>query len=529
MKTTAAIYTRSSKDRNDVSCTAQEEELRRIAENNGDSVYRVFTDKALSSTRDPRPDFDEMLQLATAKNPPFTKIYCLDTSRSGRDQSESQVILYQLRKRHGIEVIFTNMPNTGSYLDPAFETIFQAFDYMHSQQSKAKGVTGMKQNVKNGYRAGGRPPYGYKIEKIEIAKHKNGEDITKTKLVPDPETAPYAKEYFERRAKYEDRKSILNDFYNRGILSLTGRREWPMGSAKSMEDNVDTYLGHTTFNRLNERLKEKGRFNGYLHGKKYKPREEWVVHENTHEPIISEETANIIREMKAKGIREPSGKAKHVYALSGIMKCSECGTSFTGNGGVYRCNAKNKPGKKCHNNDISSSAAEEAVFAFIGNQLLNFKNSMAVVDRLKKKLDKGTPDLSPLEKMLAEIEQERTRLLNLYKKGLVDIEEIETDLKEIKDQKGAVSKEIENQQSASKASVVSEDQIREAIDNFTERVDKADPQIKKRVVQTLFDEIRLSPKNGDPWERVFEIKGAGLPLTGVNVASPRGFEPLSPA
>ncbi|MDY6868687.1 MAG: hypothetical protein SVT56_12455 [Chloroflexota bacterium] len=95
--------------------------------------------------------------------------------------------------------------------------------------------------------------------------------------------------------------------------------------------------------------------------------------------------------------------------------------------------------------------------------------------------------------------------------------------------KGAVSKEIENQQSASKASVVSEDQIREAIDNFTERVDKADPQIKKRVVRTLFDEIRLSPKNGDPWERVFEIKGAGLPLTGVNLAYPRGFEPLSPA
>ncbi len=529
MKTTAAIYTRSSKDRNDVSCTAQEEELRRIAENNGDSIYRVFTDKALSSTRDPRPDFDEMLQLAASKNRPFTRIYCLDTSRFGRDQSESQVILYQLRKRHGVEVIFTNMPNTGSYLDPAFETIFQAFDYMHSQQSKAKGVAGMKQNVKKGYRAGGKPPYGYKIETVEFAKDSNGETITKTKLVPDPETAPYAQEYFERRAKYEDRKSILRDFYNRGIASPTGRREWPMGSAKSMEDNVDTYLGHTTFNRLNERLKEKGKFNGYLHGKKYKPREEWVVHENTHEPIISEEIATIIREIKAKGLREPSGRAKKCYPLSGILKCSECGTSYTATSGVYRCNSKSKAGLTCHNNDIAQATAEDAVFAFIDSKLLNFKNIKSVIERLKERLNDGGQDLSPYEKNLEETSKEQKRLMDLYKKGLVDLKDIETDLQKIKQQRDATIMEIETLKAQSKSADISDDEIKEAINNFRSKVDKAEPELKKRGVYTLFDEIRVFPKKGAPWERLFEIKGAGVPLTGIQVASPRGFEPLSPA
>lgn len=62
----------------------------------------------------------------------------------------------QLRKKYGIEVVFAQMPQTGAYMDQAFEAIMSAFDYIHSQQSKAKakGVANMKQNVRQGYRAG---------------------------------------------------------------------------------------------------------------------------------------------------------------------------------------------------------------------------------------------------------------------------------------------------------------------------------------------------------------------------------------
>ena len=134
----SAIYVRSSKDRNDVACESQEHQLREIVKKNGEALYDVFCDKALSSTRDVRPAFDEMISIATSKDKPFTKIYCLDTSRFGLDQYEAQAILYELRRKHGIEVHFANMPHTGTYLDPAFESIFQAFDYIHSQQSKAK-------------------------------------------------------------------------------------------------------------------------------------------------------------------------------------------------------------------------------------------------------------------------------------------------------------------------------------------------------------------------------------------------------
>ena len=88
-----AIYVRSSKDLHDVSCDAQESQLKKIVRDRGDVVKRVFRDKALSSTRDVRPEFDEMISLAISKQSPFKKIYCLDTSRFGRDHYESQMVL----------------------------------------------------------------------------------------------------------------------------------------------------------------------------------------------------------------------------------------------------------------------------------------------------------------------------------------------------------------------------------------------------------------------------------------------------
>ncbi len=523
-----AIYVRSSKDRKDVACEAQERQLREFIPK-GEAVYRVFCDKALSSTRDVRPEFDEMVSLAMSKQSPFSKIYCLDTSRFGRDQHQTQSYLWALRKKYGIDVIFINMPQTNSYLDPVFETIMSAFDELHSQQSKVKGVASMKQNVRSGYRAGGRPPYGYQLKEVEVAKHRSGKPIIKTILEPNPETAQYAKEFFERRAKYEGKKSILDDFYVRNIPSPSGNRQWTTHSAKSIEDNIEVYLGTTIFNRHNERIKEKGKLNGYLHGKKYKPKNEWVIAENTHEPLITEDTANIIREMKKKRIREAPNTAKKVYALSGIMKCGVCGTNYNGDRYIYKCNSRTMFGIKCHNNDISQNTAEDAIFTLVSQKILNFKNVKGVIDRVKERFQNGKSDVQPLEKSLAKIEKEQERLMDLYSRGLVEIEDIEPRLASIKDQKKAVKKNIAHQKASQGAFEVSDDDIRYVIENFKEQVSHADAKTRKSAVLALFQEICIFPKEGAPWERILEIKGSCLPLTRVSVASPRGFEPLLPA
>ena len=523
-----AIYVRSSKDLHNVSCEAQEKQIKKVVEENKEAVYRVFRDQALSSTRDVRPEFDEMISLAMSKNSPFNKIYCLDTSRFGRDQHETQVLLYELRRKHGIDVIFVNMPNTGTYLDPAFEAIMSAFDYIHSQQSKAKGLASMKQNVINGYRAGGRAPYGYRLIKFDQGKHRSGNTIYKSKLEPDPETANFAREYFERRSRFEERRSILEDFYRRGIPSPTGRKKWPLSSAKSLEDNLEQYLGNTLFNRHNERVKKRGHFDGYLGGVKWRAEEEWIKCDNTHEPLITPEVADKIREIKQRGLREHSN-TKRIYSLSGILKCGTCGTNYSGNRGIYVCNSKSKIGEKCDNNDISQRIAENAVFSFLDDRILNFKNVKKFIDQLKRKMDRGSAKIKPLEKRLVQIESERRKIKDLYIKGLIDENEIEDEMGALNDQKQAISEDLENAKIALGAYEISDTVIKEVINNFSKEIENADPKIKKRAVQALLQEIRIFPKEGSPWERLLEIKGACLPLTPVKVASPTGFEPVLPA
>lgn len=76
---------------------------------------------------------------------------------------------------------------------------------------------------------------------VRQGKHRHGQLITKTKLEPDPETAPIIKGYFARRVKGESIKEIFEDFYMRGIPSPKGRSSWSVSTGASWERNLDVY------------------------------------------------------------------------------------------------------------------------------------------------------------------------------------------------------------------------------------------------------------------------------------------------
>ncbi len=172
---------------------------------------------------------------------------------------------------------------------------------------------------------------------------------------------------------------------------------------------------------------------------------------------------------------------------------------------------------------------EDAIFTLVSQKILNFKNVNGVIDRVKEQFQSGKPDIQPLEKNLAKIEKEQERLMNLYSRGLVEIEDIEPKLVSIKEQKKAIKENIKHQKASQGVFEVSDDDIRNAIENFAEEVSHANPKIRKSAVIALFQEIRIFPKEGESWQRILEIRRGCLPLTRVSVASPTGFEPVLPA
>jgi hypothetical protein len=96
----------------------------------------------------------------------------------------------------------------------------------------------------------------------------------------------------------------------------------------------------------------------------------------------------------------------------------------------------------------------------------------------------------------------------------------------LQEQKKALQVSLEDARSAQGVFEVSDADIVEVIENLTENIQHADPKIRKSAVRALFQEFRIFPKKGNPWERMLEIKGIYLLLKRVKLASPRGFEPL---
>jgi hypothetical protein len=211
------------------------------------------------------------------------------------------------------------------------------------------------------------------------------------------------------------------------------------------------------------------------------------------------------------------------------MKCSLCGTNYTGDRGIYRCNSTTKPGEKCQNNDISQKTVEQAVFSVLGRQVLNFKNIKAFVNRVRKRRESSQSEIPTLERKLAQIDNQIRKVIKLYRLDDIDEDVIHFELVSLQKQKKAIAENLEKERAVHGSMEATDEDIMEVVDNFRQEANHADPKIRKRVVQTLFKEIRIFPKEGAPWKRLLEIKGIYLPLTRLSVASPTGFEPVLPA
>lgn len=101
---------------------------------------------------------------------------------------------------------------------------------------------------------------------------------------------------------------------------------WQNNAVRKVLSN-QLYLGHTvTF---------KSGVISYKNQKQVqKPKEDWIIVRNTHEPIISEEQFELVQKLHRQRIR-PTKSTKEPYLLAGIAKCADCGSSMKYSKRVY--------------------------------------------------------------------------------------------------------------------------------------------------------------------------------------------------
>ena len=320
------IYARLSRDDErageSVSIENQKEMLSRYVREQGWTLYDYYCDDGVSGTTFDRPGLNRLVQDATDHK--INLVLCKDLSRLGRDYIEAGKYtdfvfpslgcrfialndgVDTLRKNNEMLVILKNVMNDL---------------YARDTSSKIKAVK--LSTFKSGKYVGCYAPLGYK--KSEADKHV---------LEIDPVTAPVVRHIFDLRLQgYGFRKIALQlneekvpaprSFYYmaEGRENLRGETPfWNDVTVKTILRN-EVYIGHMVQNKT-------GTVSYKNHKQVSKPESEWIKVENTHEPLIPQETWDAVQRMDNHPARGRSGKSGTVALFGGLLRCMDCGSSM---------------------------------------------------------------------------------------------------------------------------------------------------------------------------------------------------------
>lgn len=329
----ATLYLRLSRDDGDKeesnSITGQRELLRDFIRTRPElREYAVRIDDGFTGSNFERPSFKKMLKDVKAGR--TNCIIVKDLSRFGRNYKETGNYLERIFPFLGVRFIAVNdgfdtltaRRGADGYLVPLKNLINEVY----SKDISRKSGSALAAKQKNGDFIGAWAPYGYR--KQPDNPHK---------LEPDEATAPVVRQIFRWRAEGVSVTQIarrLNDegvpspsayMYNTGVCKTEKYNgvSWYVQTVKNLLSR-QVYIGHMVQGRKRQSFYEN-------RGQYKKPKEEWIVVENTHEPLIDRETFNKVQEIsrcKNEAYFEKLGRFTHLETTENILKglvcCADC-------------------------------------------------------------------------------------------------------------------------------------------------------------------------------------------------------------
>ena len=355
----------------------------------GFAVVGEYADAVESGKDEDRPAWLRLLRDLRAPGREWGTVLATDTSRIARGRLIALTFERDC-KRHKVQIVYQNLPEADAATDMMVRAVFQAFDEYHSLVSKAKGLAGMRENVRQGWRAGGRAPRGYRLEYVPTGAVRDGQAVTKSRLVVD-EQAEAVRQYLRARAAGEMRGMILSR------LGL----DWPTTSLNGMEWQALTYAGHTVWNVHAERAGGES-----LTGERRRPRAEWLVQRDTHQALISDDEAErILERLETQRATHRRNDADQ-YLLTGLLVTPE-GKVWAGDGsGYYRIGK----GRRIAARRIDTVVLDQVFSDLAADEAIE-RVMQAMRDELVKPVDGRT--VSGLEKRVASLSHQVARTVDL--------------------------------------------------------------------------------------------------------------------
>ena len=415
-----ALYARVSTTRQaekDLSIPDQLRQMREWCKAQGMSVAVEYVEAGASATDDRRPEFQKMIADATLSPSPYEAIIVHSRSRFFRDLLEC--LTYERRlKRVGVNLISITQQTSDDPAGQMTKSFFSLFDEYQSKENSKHTLRAMKENARQGYFNGSKPPFGFKTVLAEAT----GRRGQKKRLEIDHAEAAMVRQVFDLYLHGHQGASLGE----KGVAAyLNGRgvnrrgQNWTKNKVHQMLTH-SAYRGEYVFNRSHYKTGE------------VKSQSEWIS--IAVEPIIDPATFEQVRMLRASRAPDkvPPRSVNSPTLLTGLLKCGCCGagmTLATGKGGRYRyykCqNRIAKDNNLCGSANIPMERLDELVLKALSEKVftpVRLKSMLAEARKHRQDSRSGhDAELKQLTKRLNVIKSSTERLFEAVEGGYLPL------------------------------------------------------------------------------------------------------------
>ena len=345
------------------SISNQKRILEKYCRDHGYTAIRHYDeDDGYSGTNFNRPGFQRML--ADIKAGKIKRVVVKDMSRFGRNYLQVGMYTEMLFPEYGVHFIAVNDGVDSVRGDSEFTAIRNVFNEMYAKDTSKKIRATWQSKGRSGEHLTTIPPYGYK---------KDPEN--KKRWIVDEEAAAVVQKIFAlcmdgmgptQIAKWLQENKVLSPvaYCYENDLPTTSKRptdpyKWATKTVVHILERLD-YLGHTVnFKTSKQSFKSKKVL--------WNDPADWVIFENTQEPIIEESVFLIVQKIR-QGRRRPT-KMGDMGMFSGLLFCADCGgkmylcraNHFKPEQEYYLCSTYRKDRTLCSTHSIRRVVLEEIV------------------------------------------------------------------------------------------------------------------------------------------------------------------------
>ena len=418
-----ALYARVSTTRqadNDLSIPDQLCQLQNWAKVNGHLIVKEYIEPGASATSEKRPVFQQMFSDAMLKPAAFEAVIVHSHSRFYRDGIEAAVHERKLNK-NGVKLVSITQQTSDDASGELVRNVIRMFDGYQSAENSKHVSRAMKENARQGYFNGSKPPYGYAAIATDRPASRGR---IKKKLALNDDEADVVRQMYDWYLNGLDGrvmgcKEIVKHLSDKNV-TMRGSA-WSVQKIHTLLSDT-LYMGDYYFNVIDSKT-----------GKK-RPPDEWV---KTPIPAIVDaavfEQVRIKREARAPN-KIPPRRVNSPNLLTGLLKCGICGhamTLVTGKSGKYRyykCASRHNQGNHaCSSGNLAMEKLDSTVLTQLADKVFvpDRLNSMmaALREHLLTSRNGQQGRINELNKQLKKVEERQQRLLEAIETGIVELDE----------------------------------------------------------------------------------------------------------